>query len=194
MEINSKSATGNNMTEQNILNLIKEDKWMMNILHIAEKLNLPDWVIGAGFVRNKVWDYLHEYSKSQVDTADIDLVYYDPNGNNQKSDEELSKKLENETGIGWEIVNEFYAHQWNKLPPYKSTEDALSHWPETATAIGVKLKNGELKLLAPYGIDDLVNLIIRPSPKFTDIKNVRERMRQKKWQEKWPKLKVSLWK
>ena len=33
---------------------------MMNVLNEANKLNLPDWVIGAGFLRNKVWDYLHD--------------------------------------------------------------------------------------------------------------------------------------
>lgn len=178
------------MTEQDILNLISRDEWMMKILHVAEKLDLQDWVIGAGFVRNKVWDYLHGYNKPQVDTADIDLVYYDPSGNDQKADEELSEKLQKETGAKWEVVNEFYAHRWNNLPPYKSTEDALSQWPETVTAIGVRLEKGKLRLIAPYGIDDLVNLIVRPSPRFLDIDKVRERVEQKKWLKKWPKLKI----
>ena len=181
------------MTEQDILNLISKDKWMMKILYIAKKLDLPDWIVGAGFVRNRVWDHLHGYNKPKVDTADIDLVYYDPNGNDQKADEELSERLKKETGIEWEVVNEAYAHKWNNLPPYKSTEDALSQWPETVTAIGVRLKNGKLKLVAPYGISDLVNLIIRPSPKFADISKVKERVKYKKWLEKWPKLKIAPW-
>ena len=179
------------MTEKDILDLIKIDKWMMDILRVAEKLNLPDWIIGAGFIRNKVWDYLHGYDKSRVDTADIDLVYYDINGNDQKADKELSEKLKKETGIDWEVVNQTYAHEWNNILPYKSAEDAISQWPETVTAVGVKIENGDLKLIAPYGIDDLVNLIIRPSPKFSGgIEIVKERMRQKKWLEKWPKLSI----
>ena len=181
------------MTEKDILILIEKDEWMMNILRIAEKLNLPDWVIGAGFVRNKVWDYLHGYIKKEVETNDIDLVYYDPNGNEQKADEKLSKKLRKETGIKWEIVNEAYAHKWNNLPPYKSTEDALSQWPETATGIGVKLECDKLKLIAPHGINDLKNLIIRPSPKFPDgLERVKKRAKEKRWLEKWPKLKFNL--
>lgn len=101
------------------------------------------------------------------------------------------KKLKKETALNWEIVNEFYAHNWNSQLLYKSTEDALSYWPETATAVGVKIKNGELKLIAPYGIHDLVNLIIRPSLKFPDgMKRVQERITEKKWLEKWPKLKI----
>jgi hypothetical protein len=180
------------MTEQDILNLIEQDKWMMKIILIASSLNLPDWIIGAGFVRNKVWNHLSGIERETVDTRDIDLVYFDPNGNDQKSDEKLSEEMRQKTEMEWEIVNECYAHEWNNLPPYTSTEDAISEWPETVTAIGVTMdKNNKLKLIAPYGIDDLVNFIARPSPKFKGgIEVVRERIAQKKWQEKWPKINI----
>ena len=178
------------MNEQDILNLIKEDEWMMKVLKIAEELNFPDWVIGAGFVRNKVWDYLHGFSNKKVDTNDIDLVYFDPQGNDKKTDKQLSQKLKEQTGIDWEVRNQFYMHEKNGVPPYKSTEDALSCWPETATGLGVRLENNNLKLIAPNGIDDLVNLIIRPCPKFPDgLEKVKERAKKKAWFEKWPKLK-----
>ena len=179
------------MTEQDILNLIQKDEWMMKVLQIAEKQNLKDWVIGAGFVRNKVWDYLHDFQKEKVDTPDIDLVYFDPAGNNMEEDEAMSEKLKQETTINWEIVNEAYAHVWNHTEPYSSTEDALSKWTETATGIGVRLKNDKLILMAPHGISDLVNLIVRPSPNFPGcLPLVKKRIKEKKWLEKWPKLKI----
>lgn len=184
------------MNETDILALIESDEWMMSILKIASELNLPDWVIGAGFIRNKVWDYLHGYQKEKVDTNDIDLVYFDSNGNDENADENLSKELKTKTGLNWEVVNQAYAHKWYtiKPPPYTSSEDAVSKWPETATCVGVKIENGKLKLLAPYGIEDLVNLVVRPSPVFIDKENVEnvviERVEKKKWLEKWPKLKV----
>ncbi len=96
------------------------------------------------------------------------------------------------------MVNEAYAHKWYtiKPPPYTSSEDAVSKWPETATCIGVKMENGKLKLVAPYGIGDLMNLIVRPNPAFIDEGNVKnvvvERMKNKKWLEKWPKLKLEI--
>ena len=34
--------------------------------------------IGAGFVRNKVWDFLHEFSEPSAGMSDVDLVYFDP--------------------------------------------------------------------------------------------------------------------
>lgn len=182
------------MNEKDILKLIQDDKWMMQILITARDLSLPQWIIGAGFVRNKVWDHLSSINRDVVDTRDIDLVYYDQNGNDEKADEKLSAKLKLETGIEWEVVNEYYAHKWNDLPLYTSTEDAISQWPETVTAIGVTVdKNNNLKLYAPYGIDDLVNFVIRPTPKFEDkIDKIKERMQQKKWSKKWPKVKLAI--
>lgn len=180
------------MTEKDILNLIEKDKWMMNILQTAEELNLPDWIIGAGFVRNKVWDYLHGYNNPQIDTADIDLVYFDLKNLNEDVEKNYKNILKEKLDVNWSCKNEARMHLVNNLPPYTSSEDAISQWPETATAIGVKLKNGKLKLIASYGIDDLINLIVRRSPKFADIDKVKERVKQKKWLEKWPKLKLQI--
>jgi hypothetical protein len=182
------------MTEKDIINLIEKDEWMMKIIQKASILNLPDWIIGAGFVRNKVWDYLAGNKKLVVDTADIDLVYFAPNGNDEKADEELSEKLRQETGVNWEVVNEFYAHKWNNLKPYTSTVDAISKWPETVTAIGVTFdRNNKLKLIAPYGIEDLINFVVRPTPEFkNNVQKVKDRMANKKWKEKWPKITLSI--
>lgn len=177
------------MTEQDILNLIQEDEGMMRILHIAEELQLPDWMIGAGFVRNKVWNHLHSLEIQLIDATDIDLVYFDPQGNNDTQDQILSASLTQRTKVTWEVVNQVYAHTWTNVPPYQSTEDAISRWPETATAVGVRLNNGMLEFIAPHGIDDLVNLIVRPTPVFHDnIEQIRERIQKKGWYEKWPKL------
>ena len=180
------------MTEEEVLELVKSDPWMMEALFIAKSLDLKDWVIGAGFVRNKVWDHLSGKKAVGVDTPDVDLVYYDPEGNDEKADEELSKELLERTGFNWEIVNEAYAHKWHGIVPYESTEDAISKWPETATAIGVTLADsGQLRLIAPYGIDDLVNFIVRPTPIFLNsIDVLEERVRKKQWLEKWPEIKI----
>lgn len=180
------------MNEKDILDLIREDLFMMDIIRAADSMNLPDWLIGAGFVRNKVWDYLHGYTKSTLPT-DIDLVYFDKENRIAASD--VEQKLSARTpGLKWEIVNQATAHTKNNDAPYASCEDALSQWPETATAVGVKIENGALKLIAPLGIEDLVNLIVRPTPTFSASNEkkarVQERVTQKKWLEKWPKLKI----
>lgn len=183
------------MTENDVLELVASDPWMMEVVSCAEELDLPNWVIGAGFLRNKIWDHLHGYSREASGDADIDLVYFDPNGNNQEADEALSQEMKEKTGFNFEIVNEVYAHVWNGIPPYTSVEDALSQWPETATAIGITKRDGTLKLVAPYGIDDAVQLIIRQSPNFKGSTPhnkglIENRVKDKKWLEKYPKLRM----
>lgn len=63
-------------SEEDILWLIREDKWMMELLKCAKSLNLPDWWICAGFVRSKIWDVLHGFNE-RTTLPDIDVIYYD---------------------------------------------------------------------------------------------------------------------
>ncbi len=173
--------------------MIKEDRWMMNVLYEADKLNLPDWMIGAGFLRNKVWDKLHNIKREIADTNDIDLVYFDEK-NTEESDKKLSGKMKGVLGLSWEIVNQSYTHKWHsRKMPYKNTSDALSEWVETPTCVAVTLVDGEPKIIAPHGISDLVNLIVRPSPSHRENLGIfYTRVKSKNWLKKWPKLRVVL--
>src|SRR4051794_6975365 len=62
--------------ESDIIALVQEDKWMMELLKCAQSLKLPDWWICAGFVRSKVWDELHGFEE-RTSIPDIDVIYYD---------------------------------------------------------------------------------------------------------------------
>lgn len=48
-------------SKEELIKLIKNHKYMMDILQIVAALNLPDWWISAGFIKNKIWDVLHDY-------------------------------------------------------------------------------------------------------------------------------------
>ena len=180
------------MNEQDIIKLVKNDKWMMNVLREAEKLNLPDWMIGSGFLRNKVWDYLHDIKREIADTRDIDLVYFDLENQDKKKDVELSERMKGELGLEWEIRNQAYMHiKHNREKPYRNTAEALSEWVETPTCVAVTLENSEPKIIAPHGIGDLVNLIVRPAPSHkADLETFYSRVNNKNWLQKWNKLKI----
>ncbi len=62
--------------EKDIIQLIKEDEWMMDILRAVKSLDLPDWWVCAGFVRSKIWDTLHGF-KERTPISDIDVIYFD---------------------------------------------------------------------------------------------------------------------
>lgn len=182
------------MTEDEIIALIAGDEEMMDLLGAAQTLRLPNWLIGAGFVRNKVWDCLHGRTGPSPST-DIDLAYFDPA--EAFDDKALEARLSAlRPQVKWDIKNQATVHRWNGEPPCTSVVDALSRWPETATAVGVTLDGGKLRFLAPHGLSDLTKLIVRPSPAFMASAAGRERVRtrfvQKGWQVRWPRLKLEL--
>ncbi|MBL0408362.1 nucleotidyltransferase family protein [Microvirga aerilata] len=59
------------------------------LLHV-ESLGLPDCWIGAGFIRNTVWDVLHGHEIDITRLNDVDVVFLDPS-NPQKGGMLLSR-------------------------------------------------------------------------------------------------------
>jgi hypothetical protein len=179
------------MTEGDIIKLIENDKWMMQILQSVSLLQLNDWWIGAGFIRSKVWDNLHGYKK-RTPVPDIDVIYFDEKAKPIEDEKIkwtlLKKQFPN---IKWSVTNEAYRHLKLGKTPYKSSTEALSEWVETATCIGVRLENNELILAAPWGIADLENLLLRPTKQYqNNLELFYKRIAEKEWLQKWPKLKI----
>lgn len=181
--------------KEDVIKLFQSDENMMKIIHTVSTLDLPDWWICAGFVRSKIWDTLHDF-KERTRTPDVDVIYFDPDN----IDEDYEKQLENELkslmpGIPWSVKNQARMHVVNQIPPYSSSEDAISKFPETATALGVKLdKENKLVLSAPCGLEDVLHMELKPTPFFTSTKEraaiYEERLIKKNWTAIWPMVKV----
>ncbi|GAA0137231.1 nucleotidyltransferase family protein [Paenibacillus sp. YSY-4.3] len=175
--------------EERVKRLIRECEPLMQDLRTVRRLGLPDGYIAAGYIRGYVWDRLHGYD-ARFRHEDIDVVYFNPRHCSEQQDEALQLRLIEESGNPqWSVKNQARMHIRNGAPPYASTADAMSRWPETATAIGVRLTDhDELELCAPYGMDDLLRMVVRRSPLFADRLYYLERVRGKKWLQDWPML------
>lgn len=186
------------MSENDVINLIKQDRWMMDILFAVKQLDLPDWWVCAGFVRSKIWDVLHKRI-SRTPISDIDVIYFD----REHMDETIEKEYELHLNrlapnLPWSVKNQARMHQRNHVQPYHSSVDAISKFPETATSIGVRLdEGGELRIAAPHGMNDLVKLKVNPTPFFKEsnerMEIYRTRIKQKNWQRTWNQLTINLY-
>jgi hypothetical protein len=176
-----------------IKEIVEQDEWMMTVLNAAQELHLPDWWIGAGFLRNRVWDYLqHNQPKP---SRDIDLVYFDSNDVTAEKDWEYDENMNtNHPSAEWEVRNQARMHYKNGFEPFTSTADGIAHWTETATAVAVRLnQQHKLEFLFCYGTDDLFGLIARPTPYFMKepmLSIYRQRMAEKNWQDRWPAITI----
>ena len=181
--------------EEDIIRIIKEDEWMMSILRTVKTLNLSDWWICAGFIRSKIWDVLHEF-KARTPMSDIDVIYYDLSNLDELEEKRIEYLLKSlMPSIPWSVKNQARMHVKNNMSPYASSVDGISKFPETATALGVKLdEKDNIILTAPLGIKDAINLEVKPTPLYIEseeLKNIyNKRVTKKNWDSIWKKVKV----
>jgi len=199
------------MSEEELVSIIIRDPVRRSVIEAMAALDLPDAWIAGGFVRNAVWDSLFgEGSTTPIN--DVDVVYFkalDSYGVDQDTLLEIIQKdwmnpvwEEEDTavaalssavpGLSFEVKNQARMHISSvrivAQEPYKSMSDAVSGWVETATAIGIRMnEDGTFSVLAPYGLEDLFQGIIRPTqPAYSE--RARERADAKGWLTLWPKL------
>lgn len=164
----------------------------MSILKTLEKLKLNDAWIAAGLIRNKVWDFLHN---KHTPINDIDVIFFDRNDTSLNTEKMLEKKL---TTLmpeqPWSVKNQARMHLKNDFECFNSSYDGVAHFPETPTAIAVKLLNNELKIMAPYGLIDLFNKKVKPTPYFKSDCKLHaiycDRMNKKRWPDIWTDLSI----
>lgn len=162
----------------------------MELLRLVAALKVDDCWIGAGVIRDAVWDHLHKYPVQLISGSDVDVVYFDSSRVNAESDLMIERRLsEARIGIPWSVRNQAAMHERNGDAPYRDCEDAIRCWPETATAVAARLRSERVQIIAPHGIDDLVHMIVRPTPAFrTKMPIFEQRLASKGWKRRWPRL------
>lgn len=163
----------------------------MEVLRAVCRLGLPDCWIGAGFVRNLVWDRLHGFAEA-TPLNDIDVLYFDPSDRSRETERKLEARLRRSLpGLPWSVRNQARMHRRNSDAPYRSTCHALTFWAETPTAVAVALRGTGIAVIAPFGTEDLMGLTVRPTPRFRHKMAIyRARVAHKNWLALWPRLSV----
>lgn len=185
--------------EKRLVELIEGSERLMQALEAGRELGLAAWCIGAGAVRNLVWDHLHGFEEPASD-GDVDLVYFDPVDVRSDLERSLERSLvELMPTLRWEVVNQASVHLWlqtrsdvdQRLQPFESLEQGVASWPETATCVGATLDVlGNISVIAPHGLADLFDMTVRWNSACLSRRAYRERLVQKRWEVRWPRIKV----
>lgn len=192
-------SNSNESYEQQLNNLLQQNEVVWNALQLAEKISLPNWYIGAGCIAQTVWNHFHGFPLDQK-ISDIDFVYFDKSDLSYEKENEIIQIVKSEFSsltIPVDVKNQARVHLWYKdhfgydIKPYSSVEDAIRTWPTTATSVGVRLESGKLQLFAPFGLNDLFNLVVRANKK--QITQEIYMSKVNKWKAHWLNLKVIEW-
>jgi uncharacterized protein len=176
--------------------ILRANEEFMRILHVVAAVNPPHWAVGAGVVRDIVWDHLHGYA---VPTRhrDVDVAFFDPTDLYREYDRRVTSELERRLpDIVWDAKNQAAVHTWYEarfgtaVDPLTSVEDAVGTWPETASAVAVRLRDDELQVVAPCGLSDLFAMLLQRNPRRASLELFRRRVADKRITERWPGVRV----
>jgi len=178
--------------------ILKQNIILYSVIEKARDLGIKNYYIGAGCVTQTVWNYQTNNSLTHG-VSDIDFVYFDADLSYEKEDEtikHINSEL-NASELKLDVKNQARVHLWYKdhfgyaVKPYQSLEDAVNSWPTTATAVGVRLCKSGLKIYAPFGLNDMFGMIVKPNKAQITEEIYNQKVR--KWQSKWAELKITEW-
>ncbi|QBG34426.1 nucleotidyltransferase family protein [Litorilituus sediminis] len=175
------------MSTEKVIELLKNDKHRLAILDCVYRLPIKHAYVGAGFVRNMVWDHLHDLPQS-TELTDIDVIYFDcyePQEKQYQYEQRLNAMMAN---VNWQVRNQAYMHLRNKDKAYQNLLDAMSYWPEKETAVAIrKLDEARYECISAFSLASLFNLQLSYNPK-RPLSVFQQRVADKQWLQKWPKL------
>lgn len=165
------------------------------IMSILQALRVTDsglW-LGGGSLRNHIWDKLTNRSTPH---DDFDIVYFDANNIQPCTDLSIEAALSLllPSPLQISVKNQARMHLVTGEPATNSLHEAVARWPETATAVAVRMHDSDtLEVIAPYGLTDLFNMVVRPSPYHRHHPaSFRRRVANKGWRRHWPEIELQL--
>jgi hypothetical protein len=179
--------------------VVRRSPLVATVLDRWASIELPDCWLVAGVLAQTVWNDAFGFPPA-YGISDIDLVYFDAGDLSEEAETRHSARVRalfSDLDVWIDVKNEARVHLWyarkfgNAIAPYVSTEDAISTFPTTATAVGMQPRSDGLRVSAPYGLSDLLGLIVRANKK--QIAQPIYDAKVAKWRALWPGLRVVPW-
>lgn len=173
--------------------VLRRSPSVMTALRAAREVAAPDWLVSAGAIRDAVWDALHDRAPTAI-PRDVDLSYFDAADLAPERDRVVEAALRRiAPELRWDAKNQAAVHLWYSarfgivVPPFSSCAEAIATFPETASCVGVRLlADDDLLIVAPHGLDDLLNGICRHNATRVSKRFYIERQIEKQWFLRWP--------
>jgi len=148
---------------------------LMEVLRTARALDLPEWLIVSGAVYQRVFNHLTGRDP-EYGIKDYDLVYFDPSDISYEAEDVAIRRaaaaFEPPLRELVEVRNQARVHLWfeakfgEPYAPLASSAEALERFVSPIFAVAARLEpDDRLALMAPFGLDDLFAMRMRPNPR-----------------------------
>jgi uncharacterized protein len=177
---------------------IENCPWMRDVLDIVGSVGSAECWIGAGAVRDIVWGGRFSAGFEAGAVNDVDVVFFDVDDLSPYREHTIEVELSKQRpDVPWQVKNQAAVHLWYErrfgaaVPAVSSVYEAVSCWPEYATCVAVRRENSvRLRVIAPYGLDDLLDGVWRRNPRRAPVDQYRRRLAEKKPGLRWPGIRI----
>jgi len=160
--------------ETRLIDILRETPGLMRVLTTARDLALPDWLVFSGAVYQPVWNHLTGRAPDHG-LSDYDLGYFDASDTSYEAEDKIIRQVaaafQPPLRDLVEVRNQARVHLWFETrfgEPYTaltSTAEALERFVAPAFSVGVRMEpDSRLTIVAPFGLEDLFAMRIRPNP------------------------------
>ena len=160
--------------EERLVGILRASPRVMTVLETVHDLNPPDWRLFSGGVYQTVWNALVGRDPD-YGIKDYDIGCFDPDTGWDAEDRVIktaAAALAPPLDTLVEVRNQARVHLWfadhfggEAYGPLADTDDALTRFLCPAFCVGVRLEtDGRISLAAPFGLDDVFALRLRPNP------------------------------
>ena len=180
--------------------IIRADPDLMHLLSCLRTVRLPQWRLVAGCLYQTVWNVLTGRPRG-TGIKDYDLIYFDQDDLSWEAEDAVIRRVVAATSdcLGpVEVRNQARVHLWfetrfgSAYPQLSCADESLGYYASIVHAIGIRLDDdGLLDIAAPFGLDDLFAMVIRPNRVLDNATSHASKAQRAK--AIWPELVVLPW-
>lgn len=162
--------------EARLVEIIRATPTTWEVLRTVRELDPPDWMIFSGAVYQPVWNHLTG-RPLDYGIKDYDVAYHDDSDTSYEAEDGVIQRVAAAFAPPLrdlvEVRNQARVHLWfekkfggdEPYPPLETSAAALKRFVATAFCVGVRLEtDGTLSVHAPFGLEDLFAMRLRPNP------------------------------
>ena len=159
--------------EARLIDIVRADPMLMQVLTTVRGLDLPDWRLFSGAVYQGVWNAQTGRPVGNG-VKDYDIGYFDPDTSWDAEDvfiKRVAAAFDAPLSSLVEVRNQARVHLWfgehfnEPYEPLTRTDEALGRFVAPTFAVGVRLEaEGAISVAAPFGLQDVFDMVIRPNP------------------------------
>jgi hypothetical protein len=177
--------------------MIRDEPVLMEVLGgIAD---LPEGLLVAGALYNLAWNRLTG-RPGLADVTDIDVFYFDASDLSYEAEDVVIRRLDARFArlpLPVQVRNQARVHLWFEqkfgvpFTPLSSAAEMLGRYASKAHAVGARLVDGEIELIAPFGLDDIFSF--RVVPNYALNNRATHEKKSIRLKSVWPQLTVVPW-